>query len=89
MTRTHQDTAVQQLDHLKRELRDLLVGDIPAFRFRVQWSPSYVTIPSARLKQSHKRGGLSSGEYLYSNVRPSGRLRQCHNGGNLLDRGIT
>ena len=28
-------------------------------------SQDYVTTPSARLKQSHERGGLSSGGYLY------------------------
>ena len=31
----------------------------------VQWSPSYVTTPSAWLRQSHKTSGLSSGGYLY------------------------
>ena len=33
--------------------------------FLLQWSPSYVTIPSARLQLSHKRGGLPSGGYSY------------------------
>ena len=48
----------------------------------------YVTTPSVRLKWSHKRGGLSSGTYLYSNVRPSARLWQSYNR-ELLNRGVT
>ena len=40
----------------------------------------YVTTLSAWLKQSHKRGGLSSGGHLYQNVRPSTRT---------VDRGVS
>ena len=43
--------------------------------------PFYVTIPSAKLKQSYKRGGLSSGGYKYcQTVAVSSQ-------GELLDRG--
>ena len=45
---------------------------------QLHWSPSCVTILSARLKLSHKRGGPSSGAYLYYNMRPSARLWQSH-----------
>ena len=51
----------------------------------LQWSPSYVTAPSARLKRSHKKGGgLFSGGYLYQNVRPNTRLWQSRNSRNYL-----